>query len=167
MGRGLKGVSRLAAALVIIAALAASAILIKQTITAEPDVKSVEMSPGIVELDLELIGEPRGSMCRTGAATLVAHSRAKVLFTARLEAPHGLAIQVSALVRLVGPRNYTVPMPCIIDTTAQCFRTQEVIPGYDEPLGIEPGTYRVDICVEWLAEGSGEARLAIAVEEHG
>ena len=167
MGRGLKGVSRLAAALVIIAALAASAILIKQMITAGPDMKSVEMSPGIVELDLGLIGKPRGRTCRVSAATLVAHSRAKILFTGWLEAPHGLAIQVSAVVRLVGPRNYTVPMPCLVDTLGRCVRIQAVVPGYDEPLGIEPGTYRVDICVEWLAEGSGEARLAIAVEEHG
>ncbi len=45
-----------------------------------------------------------------------------------------------AFLLLEGQRKYLVPMPCMAVHGTPCYRVQVVIPGYDQPTLVMPGT---------------------------
>jgi hypothetical protein len=66
-----------------------------------------------------------------------------------------------------GSRSYRVQMPCAIAIGEPCYRVMVLIPGYDAPMLVEEGSYRVRLNLSWRAEGSGKftARLHLLSEE--
>ncbi len=58
---------------------------------------------------------------------------------------------------------YVIEMPCLLSVNESCYRIQMIIPGYDKPLKVEPGTYNVTLILSWKAGGRGEFDLVIGM----
>lgn len=86
---------------------------------------------------------------------------------ARIEAsaPRGaFTLLAGASLRLLGPSEISIPMPCSIVVSAECLRVQAIIPGFDDWLEIEGGEYEAQLKIEPIVvSGSGtlEARLLL------
>lgn len=61
---------------------------------------------------------------------------------------------------------YRVLMPCLISIREPCYRIASIIPGYDESLAIEEGTYNIAFIVKWNASGTGRFYLKLFLEYH-
>ncbi|GEM_PF-775530 len=67
------------------------------------------------------------------------------------------------LVSVNDAKKYIIDMPCILSVNETCYRVQMIIPGYDRPLRVEPGTYNVTLILSWRASGRGEFDLSIGL----
>lgn len=54
---------------------------------------------------------------------------------------------------------YRVSMPCLLSVGEECFRVMVLIPGYDAPMRIEAGEYRVELVLHWRASTAMEGVL--------
>ncbi len=59
---------------------------------------------------------------------------------------------------------YRISMPCLTSIREPCYRIALIIPGYDEPLAIEKGTYNITLVVRWNANGVGRFHLKLLLE---
>lgn len=60
-------------------------------------------------------------------------------------------------------KRYVIDVPCMLVKDMPCYRIQMLIPGYDRPLKVEPGTYSVTIAISWRAEGRGFINVKLAM----
>lgn len=74
------------------------------------------------------------------------------------------AVVVSGVLTLSGKQNYAIPMPCAIAVGEQCYRVMVLIPGYDTPMPVEEGIYRVTLNLSWRARGSGRFYAKLYLE---
>jgi len=58
-----------------------------------------------------------------------------------------------------GELEYRVSMPCLLSVGEPCFRVMVLIPGYDAPMRIEAGEYRVELTLHWRASAAAEGVL--------
>jgi hypothetical protein len=54
---------------------------------------------------------------------------------------------------------YKVNMPCLLSLGEPCFRVMVLIPGYDAPMRVEAGEYRVELTLRWHASTAAEGSL--------
>ena len=60
---------------------------------------------------------------------------------------------------------YTIPMPCMASEGVSCFRILSLIPGWDIPLQVAPGEYKVKLQISWSkASGIGDVELHVEIE---
>lgn len=72
---------------------------------------------------------------------------------------------VSGVLRLESSeRSYAISMPCAIAIGEPCYRVMVLIPGYDAPMPVEEGTYRVKLTLSWRARGSGKFHARLYLE---
>ncbi len=118
------------------------------------------------EFNIDLIiNNSSGSKYLPNLTTLDINSPTLVRFTAKvigIEGNFSVSISGSATFKSSG-RNYRVIMPCMITLgSAKCFRIMSLIPGWDSPLTIAPGNYRVSLKISWKdASGKGYLRLRL------
>lgn len=128
---------------------------------------NIEMIPSRVKVDLGTIDTTSGAKNYSDIAKLVVRNSTKII--ARVEGIPGgssqnLSIAFSGTLRLDGQgRSYVISMPCLYSNT-QCARILVLIPGYDTPLAIERGEYRVSLEITWIAEGSGDLSIAFSIQ---
>lgn len=91
--------------------------------------------------------------------------KGSVIVKTSLESYEGnFILSVSGVLTLESEsRSYVVSMPCAIVMGEPCYRIMIVIPGYDVPISVEEGKYRVRLDLSWRASGSGRftARMYI------
>jgi len=165
------GVKRAVILLVLAVALLAAAaaglelgVLGEVVIEGEFDVGGALLEPEEIELDLGVVRDPEGFVVFEDIAVLrVSSGGAMIQFLVEEdELPEGILI-VNLLVTLSGEGvEYVIEMPCAA-YTGDCVRLEKVIPGYDEPLPVEEGVYRVSVEVSWLAKGRREGDLKITL----
>lgn len=56
-----------------------------------------------------------------------------------------------------------IEMPCMVSIGAECFRIAKVIYGYDVPLMIKEGKYKLTLTLYWSAIESGELSFTIRI----
>ncbi|MGC9050440.1 hypothetical protein [Pyrobaculum sp.] len=120
----------------------------------------IEVRPRRVEVDL-------AAVCSTGrpikVAELTVRRRAEVRFvptSARAEGGVKAAGTVAVVLR--GPCVYEIPMYCLVDVPpGNCARPMVLVPGFDAPLEIEPGTYDLYLAGGCAAEGEGAVEIAV------
>ncbi len=100
-----------------------------------------------------------------GTLTLGETVQVKVIEAA---AGGGLKIMAGGVLTLKGEKQtYEINMPCMADVDMGCARIQVIIPGYDVPMSIEPGTYSATLKISWEARGVGVLILKIIIETTG
>lgn len=100
-----------------------------------------------------------------GTLTLGETVQVKVI-EARAEG--GLKIMANGVLTLKGEKQtYEINMPCMADVDMRCARIQAIIPGYDQPMRIEPGVYSATLKISWEARGVGVLILKIIIETSG
>ena len=68
-------------------------------------------------------------------------------------------VRLNGVASLDGER---IPLPCIYSNHPDgCFRVQVVIPGYDDFMRLETGTYNVNLELSWEAVREGEIEITI------
>gem|GEM_PF-1103345 len=128
---------------------------------------NVEMIPSRIKVDLGTIDSASGEIGYSDIAKLVVRNSTKIIV--RAEAiPDGsrqnISIAFSGTIRLEGQgKSYAINMPCFYSNT-QCARILMLIPGYDTPLTIEKGDYRVSLEITWIAEGSGDLSITFSIQ---
>lgn len=60
-----------------------------------------------------------------------------------------------------------IEMPCMVSVGTNCFRIEKVIYGYDAPLMIYGGEYKLTLTLYWSALGSGELSFTIRIVRSG
>ena len=117
-----------------------------------------------VEVGLN-IDSGRGSATYKDLATVRVPEETCIVFRPSLERVEGnftlLLGGILTLKPLEGGETYTIHMPCLVERGTRCVRIQTVIPGYDEPMSVKPGTYSVSLQLTWTASGKGSFHLAI------
>ncbi len=80
-----------------------------------------------------------------------------------------LALSGKAILRSVdGSRTYSITMPCMVVRGTNCFRTMNIILGWDAPITIEPGEYVLTLKLSWFdASGDGKVSFTLEAEEVG
>ena len=58
---------------------------------------------------------------------------------------------------------YEIFMPCIYSLNTSCYRVMMVIPGWDQPLRIQPGEYSLTIELAWSNAG-GKGAVTVKVK---
>ncbi len=130
---------------------------------------NVEMIPSRIKVDLGRIDSASGERSYSDIAKLVVRSATKIIV--RIEtildgSSQNLSITFSGTLRLEDQgKSYVINMPCLYSNT-QCVRILMLIPGYDTPLAIERGEYRVSLEITWIAEGSGDLSIAFSIQIH-
>ncbi len=133
------------------------------------DSDRVSMEPREIKIDLGVVSEARGSKVFRDIAVLRVYRESQILFkpsihSSEKDIPEGLNLAVSATVELAGEgRSYRVVMPCIY-SIGPCYRILAIIPGYDAPMAVEPGEYRLTLTISWEASGSGEVPAGFTIE---
>ncbi|MEM3927202.1 MAG: hypothetical protein QXU13_06465 [Desulfurococcaceae archaeon] len=85
------------------------------------------------------------------------------------------SIAISMVLKLKGQREYVINMPCVFQRgDATCYRILQgvnccgvmaIIPGYDQPLDVEPGLYTAELEISWQdAKGEGEFHLELYLQ---
>jgi len=150
----------------LIAALTASAISTAYLVVNFNIGVNVPTSPTSKEFTINLsVDRPSGSEYLGNLTVLMVRSPVMVRFRAEVlgvEGNFSLSLSGSATLES-NERIYKVMMPCIAALGgARCFRVMHLIPGWDSPLAIAPGDYRVSLRIGWMdASGSGVLRLRI------
>lgn len=60
-----------------------------------------------------------------------------------------------------------IEMPCAVSIGTECFRVEKVIYGYDAPLMIKGGEYRLTLILYWSALEGGELSFTIRIMRSG
>jgi len=68
-----------------------------------------------------------------------------------LELTGNLTVSGVLLLEGAGGPRYRVEMPCLLSVGEPCFRVMVLLPGYDAPMLVEAGTYRVLLELAWQA----------------
>ncbi|GBF09945.1 hypothetical protein apy_16700 [Aeropyrum pernix] len=156
-------VALVGAAVLSIAAVTAGQFLVKMRV----DVPGAELSPDIIEIPLD-IDKPQGREVLAEVAVLRVYGEgvAVEFKTLEPEVRGSVSLIAGATVTLEGDEGSTViHMPCILDINVGCIRPLAIIPGYDAPLPLNPGEYKVSIEITWSsASGKGEVNLPITIE---
>ena len=113
------------------------------------------------------ITEPEGSKVLRNIAILNIGNTSRIQFVVlKKEVEGDVKITLNGRAILESPSGkYKISMPCLLSEGYACYRIQTVIPGYDIPLEVEPGTYNVTLILSWRAEGKGTFHLLIAVTQ--
>ncbi len=75
-----------------------------------------------------------------------------------------LALSGKAILRSVdGTRTYNILMPCMVVKGTNCFRTMNIILGWDAPITIEPGEYVLTLKLSWF-DASGHGKVSFTLE---
>lgn len=129
-----------------------------------PKAETIIQPGGTVTLDLGSIIEDKGCKEYPNVSKLVvAKEKTKIILKAEGELTGDLKVIANAIVQI---GNITISMPCAYYNTESCVRIMMVIPGYDEPLDIDKGTYSVSIKICWLKEsGNGMLKLRLKIIE--
>lgn len=125
---------------------------------------TMEVSPSTISLELE-IQDSEGEREFRDVAVIDLGDVDVLLFRtvdSRIEKLKSLSL--SGWVKLESSnKTYEIGMPCILVLNVSCPRVLMRIPGYDVPLTVEPGRYRVTIVLSWReARGSGKTSLQIS-----
>ncbi len=153
------------AALAGLVAAAAVALALTLSVLLEVRIEGVVEVPSVRVLDLRLtVDRERGSETFDLGEVEVPGGMLRV----RLELvgyEGNFSVVSSGVLRLEsGERRYEIPMPCAIAIGEPCYRVMIVIPGYDESMPVEGGTYRATLALEWSARGSGRFRARLYLE---
>lgn len=129
----------------------------------EIDVRNVEEIT--VKLD---INTPMGSKKFTNITTINIASGEAIKFRVVEKHVEGNITIVLNGLAVLKSRNttYKIPLPCILEHGEPCVRVQTLIPGYDVPMTIIPGTYTVDLTLEWKADGKGRFIVKLVIEHY-
>ncbi|QOJ79057.1 hypothetical protein IG193_00905 [Infirmifilum lucidum] len=154
----------LAALATLYTALQLATVEAPRTGAASPSVQ--ESAGGLFEVKIHVT---RGNGSTTVRLGPVSFSRpTEVAFRVLVKADPDVAFRLSGALLLEGQKKYSVLMPCMAAHGFPCYRVQVVIPGYDQPVLVMPGTYNASLDVAW--ESSGDATLTlviVAVNETG
>jgi len=125
--------------------------------------ESVTVSPHVIEFELP-VNTSSGEITYGNLGVLRTNKELEVLLKPAVKEVEGnLTISLSGEVLLVSDeKTYTIKMPCLMTVNTSCFRAAVLIPGYDEPLRIQPGEYNITLRLAWsAAEGQGVFKLQI------
>jgi len=121
--------------------------------------------PSIVAvLSVEIpVEKPSGGVEYPGAA-IVGIRRGRVKLYASCRSSGLERVMVSGEAALTGGGvGYTIHMPCLFTLGEPCFRVETIIPGYDQPMEVQPGEYLVTLIFKWV-NAAGRGRLYITVD---
>jgi len=125
----------------------------------------VTVSPHIIGIKLP-VNTSSGEVTYGNVGVLRTDKELEVLLKPAVKEVEGnLTITLSGEVLLVSDeKTYTIKMPCLMTVNTSCFRASVLIPGYDEPLKIQPGEYNITLKLAWSeAEGQGVFKLQIVI----
>ncbi|MCD6084049.1 MAG: hypothetical protein J7J20_00750 [Desulfurococcales archaeon] len=125
--------------------------------------ESVTVSLHVIEFELP-VNTSSGEITYGNLGVLRTNKELEVLLKPAVKEVEGnLTISLSGEVLLVSDeKTYTIKMPCLMTVNTSCFRAAVLIPGYDEPLRIQPGEYNITLRLAWSAtEGQGVFKLQI------
>jgi len=125
--------------------------------------ESVTVSLHVIEFELP-VNTSSGEITYGNLGVLRTNKELEVLLKPAVKEVEGnLTISLSGEVFLVSDeKTYTIKMPCLMTVNTSCFRAAVLIPGYDEPLRIQPGEYNITLRLAWSAtEGQGVFKLQI------
>jgi len=131
------------------------------------NVPQVELRPPRIKVNVE-INKSKGSILYENIAILIINNeRAKIVFKV-VGASHSgdFSAIINGKVILRGARTVEIQMPCLASFgNATCYRAMVLIPGYDAPVEIEKGEYRVDLLISWnRAVGNGDFLIEIGIQ---
>ncbi len=108
---------------------------------------------------------PNVTRLRLGEETPVVFRVTDVVFEGNVS----LALSGKAILRSVdGSRTYSILMPCMVVKGTNCFRTMNIILGWDAPITIEPGEYVLTLKLSWFdASGDGKVSFTLEAEKVG
>lgn len=125
------------------------------------------VKPSLIEVRLD-IDRPCGVKFFSNIAELVVPENSCIQFKPLLRSIKGslgLALGGQLLLEPSGGQGatYNISMPCMTAYGLPCYRVQVVIPGYDAPLYIEGGSYKLSLKISWRAMGIGEFIMDLPV----
>lgn len=123
------------------------------------------MIPNNIDIDLGVITENSGTKSFENIAKLVVKNSTYIIVEANgyYKQPINLFLIISGDLILKSDNNeYVIHMPCLYQTR-ECVRIMAIMPGYDVPIKIEPGTYNVSLKISWTARGSGKAEISFSI----
>ena len=125
---------------------------------------SAELKPSSIDVAINITSEKGEKVYRDIAVLKVTGGTVPIQFKAvESSVEGGASITMSGEIVLEGPENHRITMPCLL-STGFCARIMMLIPGYDVPLMLSPGEYRVTLKLAWTnARGEGTVRLKIGV----
>ena len=126
--------------------------------------KGVQMNPRSIEISLNITSSKGEASYKNIAVLKVPGKEARILFKVfDRKIGSSVSLALGGTVILKGPREYRIPMPCML-YTGSCIRIMSIIPGYDAPLSVEEGSYNVSLTIDWMkAEGEGPISFKIGV----
>jgi len=119
--------------------------------------------PSIVAvLSVEIpVEEPSGGVEYPGVAVSIGRGRIRLYASCRSSGLERVMVSGEAVLT-GGGVDYTVQMPCLFTLGEPCFRVETIIPGYDQPMEVQPGEYLATLRFKWV-NASGKGRLYITV----
>ena len=131
------------------------------------DSRNIAMEPQKITIDLGVVSEEKGSRVFEDVAKIKVYKTTGIIFKTQSSfkkpVDGGPEIIVSGKIELRGEdKTYTINMPCLYHI-GECIRILVLIPGYDQPLKIDPGEYSVTLTISWQAKGSGETTVKFAI----
>lgn len=123
-----------------------------------------ELEEIVVKLDIDT---PTGLKKFENIATISVEPEAIRFRVVEKHVEGNVSIVLNGLAILRGENTtYRIPLPCLLAHGEGCVRVLMLIPGYDVPLPVEPGTYSVDLELSWTASGRGRFLVKLAIERH-
>jgi len=154
----------------VLAAVMAAALLIMPSLLRvgmEVDASVPSLTAIRVSLD---VTSQRGEETSVNVTRLRLKDETPVVFKVSdtvFEGEVNVAINGKVTLRSVdGSRTYNISMPCMVVRGTNCFRTMNVILGWDAPITIEPGEYILTLKLSWF-DASGSGRVGFTLEAVG
>ncbi len=127
--------------------------------------------PALVRVSLNVTSQ-RGEETLTNVTRLKLGEETPLVFRVTdvvFDGDVSLALSGKAILRSVdGSRTYNILMPCMVVRGTNCFRTMNVILGWDAPITIEPGEYVLTLKLSWFdASGSGKVSFTLEAVKAG
>jgi len=138
-------------------------IVVKMHLTAEKHALNLTLlRPEVVILEVPIDSE-RGFKSFDDIATFKVLKETNIIFKLEKAAVKGnLSIAISCHAYM--GEEYEIDMPCLFMHRAKCYRVLMLIPGYDVPLKVHEGDYKLSLKVMWMeAKGEGEVYLKVCI----
>jgi len=120
------------------------------------------MPSRVAVLSVEIpVEEPSGGVEYPGIAVVGIRRRIRLHASCRSSGLERVMVSGEAVLT-GGGVDYTVQMPCLFTLGEPCFRVETIIPGYDQPMEVQPGEYLATLRFKWV-NASGKGRLYITV----
>ncbi len=130
--------------------------------TQEESSEKIELSVPLIDIALN-VNSFRGEKMYNNVWLLKVPHDSCILFKPVLVSVGGIDnIVVNGYMLLTSVNDsvsYKILMPCMVSRNATCFRIMVLIPGYDAPLKIRRGVYKISLYLSWNASGRGRVRL--------